>query len=166
MSCWSPIVGGGYPVTGAARRLTGRVSGVVYYNAVVPQRGQAMSDENVEMGHMIRALMAASADQALSLPIEAVRQGLMKNASPEMQDLVHSLTLPQPGGYMVEALDVPTVAELGLPATYLLGLDDTSLARPGAEFAGRIGVAPVLVPGDHMAMLTHPEIVADVLSPA
>lgn len=36
-------------------------------------------------------------------------------------------------------------------------------ARPGAEFAARLGVDPVVVPDNHLTLLNRPEIVADAL---
>jgi len=154
---------GGYPATGAAHRLTGRISKVVYYSAVVPAKGAGMVDENDLYGQQIRDSVAATPDRTVPLPLEALRAGLMPGESPELQDLVFHLMLPQPGGYMTEALDVPPVTEIGLAAAYLLGADDQSLARPGAEFAARLGLSPVIVPGGHMAMLTHPADIAAAL---
>jgi hypothetical protein len=80
-----------------------------------------------------------------------------------LQQLVSELLLPQPGGYMIDTLDLPPVTKIGLDAAYLLFADDMSLARPGAEFAARLGVDPRLIPGNHMALLTHPDTVADAL---
>lgn len=154
---------GGYPATAAAHRLAPRIDRVVYYNAVVPEQGQAMSEENEQYGHAIRDGIATTADQTVALPLEAVRTGLMQDESSELQDLVFAMTLPQPGGYMVDAVDVTPVTTVGLPAAYILGVDDISLARPGTEFAARIGVEPLMVPGSHMALLTHPAGVADAL---
>jgi hypothetical protein len=37
------------------------------------------------------------------------------------------------------------------------------LPRPGAEFAARLGVDPLVIPGNHLTMLTQPAIVADAL---
>jgi pimeloyl-ACP methyl ester carboxylesterase len=155
---------GGYPATGAAHRLAGRIRKVVYYNAVVPEPGVGMSEENEVYGKAIRDSIAATADQTVPIPIEAVRFGLMQDESAELQDLVFALTLPQPGGYMVDALEV---GGAGLPGAYLLGVDDQSLARPGDEFAARLGVRPVGVPGSHMAMLSKPaDIAAAIVSVA
>jgi len=151
---------GGYPATGAAHRLVNRISKVIYYNAVVPARGKSMSDENEQYAQITQELIAASPEGTVTLPLEAVRLGLMQNESPELQELVFHLAVPQPGGYMTDALDVPDVTKIGLPVAYVLGEDDISLARPGAEFAARIGVDPVLVPGSHMAMLSQPTSVA------
>ncbi len=152
---------GGYPATGAAHRVADRVSHVIYYNAVVPARGVSMADENAEIGQFVRASIAASPEGTVPFPLDAVRMVLMQDAPTELQHLVFAMMLPTPGGYMVDALDVPAVTEIGLDAAYVLGVDDRSLARPGAEFAARLGVEPLLVPGSHMALLTHPESVAD-----
>lgn len=51
---------------------------------------------------------------------------------------------------MTDALDVPPVTAAGLDASCILGTDDTSLARPGNEFAARLGNEPHMVPGGHM----------------
>jgi hypothetical protein len=80
-----------------------------------------------------------------------------------LQELVSQMLLPQPGGYMTGSLDLPPVTKIGLDAAYVLCADDISLARPGTEFAARLGVDPLVLPGNHMAMLTRPAIVADAL---
>ena len=154
---------GGYPATGAAHRLTDRVGTVVYYNAVLPERGASMGDENEVYGKAIQDSIAATPDGTVPIPLEAIRAGLMQDESAELQELVFGLTLPQPVGYMIDALDVPPVTAAGLPAAYLLGVADQSLARPGDEFAARLGVRPVQVPGSHMAMLSKPADIAAAL---
>ncbi len=78
-----------------------------------------------------------------------------------MQRLVYDLLVPQPGNYMLDALD--TVDFTGLPIAYLLAERDQALAAPGAELAARVGVEPVLLPGTHETILTHPDEVAKAL---
>jgi hypothetical protein len=80
-----------------------------------------------------------------------------------LQELISQLLLPQPGGYMTDSLDLPPVTEIGLDAAYVLCADDIALARPGTEFAARLGVDPLVISGNHMTMLTQPAIVADAL---
>ncbi|WP_243755171.1 alpha/beta fold hydrolase [Paractinoplanes brasiliensis] len=154
---------GGYPATGAALRRADRVAKVIYYSAVVPARGVGMADENAAYGEIIRASIAGTPDGTVPLAVDAIRAGLMPGEPPELQELVAGLVLPQPGAYMTEALDVPAVTEAGLSAAYLLGADDKSLARPGEEFAGRLGQEPVIVPGAHMALLSRPADIAEAL---
>jgi len=157
---------GGYPATGAAHRRAGRIAKVIYYSAVVPAPGASMADENPGYGALIRASIEATPDGTVPLPFEAIRDGLMPGEPPELQKLVDGLALPQPGGYMTGELDTPAVTGIGLPAAYLLGADDQSLARPGDEFAGRLGLTPTVVPGGHMALLSRPSEIAEAVAAA
>ena len=136
---------------------------VIYFSAVVPGQGTSMADENAEYGQAIHESIATTPDGTVVIPLEAVRMGLMPNESAPLQELVFQMMLPQPGSYMTDSLDVPEVTKIGLDAAYVLGTDDISLARPGTEFAGRLGVEPLMVPGGHMGMLSHPKDVADAL---
>lgn len=153
---------GGYPVTGAAHQLKDRVVRVVYCSAVVPQRGVAMADENEQVGAAMRAAIEQTPDNTVPTPPEVIA-GLYMQDAPELAPLVANMMLPQPSRYVLEALDVPPVTEVGIPASYVLGQDDIALARPGAEFAARVGVEPVMVPGGHLALLTRPDEVAQAL---
>lgn len=154
---------GGYPVTGAAHRLADRVAKVVYHNAVVPEQGRSMVDENEQYGEIIRQTVAATPDGTVPIGLDAVQGGLMPGDPVVLQEFVSAMLLPQPGGYMLDSLDVPPVTKVGLDAAYVLSADDRALARPGAEFAARLGVDPLIVPGNHMALLTRPDVVADAL---
>ena len=118
---------------------------------------------NEQYAAITRELIAASPDGTVALPMEAIRTALMQDESLELQELVFNMAVPQPGGYMLDALDVAEVTTIGLPAAYVLGVHDRSLARPDAEFAARIGVDPIMVPGSHMAMLSQPAKLADTL---
>lgn len=73
----------------------------------------------------------------------------MPEADEQARDLFFELLVQLPGGYFLDPLDVDDVTTLGVPAGYVLSEDDRALARPGAEFASRIGLTPVLVPGGH-----------------
>lgn len=152
---------GGYPITGAAHRIADRLARVVYLSAVVPQRGVAMADEDEQVGAFMRAAIEASG--AVPTPPEAVRGLYMSDAPAPVADLVAALLLPQPGGYVLDALDVPPVTEAGIAASYVLFADDAALVRPGAQMAARIGAEPVVVPGSHLGLLTHPRQTAAAL---
>jgi pimeloyl-ACP methyl ester carboxylesterase len=154
---------GGYPATGAAHRLAGRVAKVIYLSAVVPAQGASMVDENEQYGDIIRQAIKATPDATVPIGLEAVQGVLMPGDPAPLQELVSQLVLPQPGGYMTGSLDLPPVTEIGLDAAYVLCADDIALARPGAEFAARLGVDPLVIPGNHMTLLTHPAAVADAL---
>ena len=153
---------GGYVITGAAHQLAGRLAKVIYYNAVVPARGTAMVDENAEYAALTRAAIEASPDGTVSVIREQVPM-LVPDAEEQAQDLFFELLVPQPGGYFLDPIDVGDVTSLGIPAGYILSEDDRALARPGTEFAARIGLTPVMVPGGHESMLTRPDEVTKAL---
>ena len=153
---------GGYVITGAAHRLAGRLAKVIYYNAVVPARGTAMVDENAEYAALAHAAIEASPDGTISVIREQVPM-LVPDADEQAQDLIFELLVPQPGGYFLDPIDVGDVTSLGVPAGYILSEDDRALARPGTEFAARIGLTPVMVPGGHESMLTRPDEVTKAL---
>jgi len=153
---------GGYVITGAAHGLAGRLAKVVYYNAVVPARGTAMVDENAEYAAMTLAAIEASPDGTISVLREQVPM-FMPEADKQAQDLFFELLVPQPGGYFVDPIDFGDITTLGVPAGYVLSEYDRALARPGTEFAARIGLTPVMVPGGHESMLTRPDEVTTAL---
>jgi pimeloyl-ACP methyl ester carboxylesterase len=153
---------GGYVTTGAAHQLAGRLAKVIYYNAVVPARGTAMVDENPEYAAMIRAAIEASPDGTISVAREQVPM-FLPEADTQAQDLFFELLVPQPGGYFLDPIDVGDVTTLGVPTGYVLSEDDRALARPGTEFAARIGLTPLMVSGGHDSMLTRPDEVTKAL---
>lgn len=154
---------GGYPITGAAHEVRDRVSAVVYFNALVPAVGVPLAEENQEYAAMIRGMIEASPDGSAAILREQAPL-LLPGLSDDAHQLLFELLQPQPGAYFLDALDVPDVVSIGLRAAYVLSEDDGGvLARPGQEFAARLGLTPVMVPGGHDAMLTHPDELAAAL---
>lgn len=152
---------GGYVVTAAAHRLSGLVEAVVYVSAVVPRRGVSMADELPPQATAgVRAAAAASPDGTVPIPFEAFAAAFMQDEPEAAQRLVFDLLTPTPSKFMLEGVDVEPVTSAGVPAAYVLAEDDRALARPGREFAARLGLEPIMVPGSHEALLTHPDDVA------
>jgi pimeloyl-ACP methyl ester carboxylesterase len=157
---------GGYPMTGAAHRLVGRLSKITYFSAFVPARGKSTFDElPPELAQLWRELVESSPAHTLAPSLEVVQLALMQGAPEQAQRLLLELLVPQPGNYGEDALDVPEVTTLGVPVAYVLSEDDRGLGRPdaGAEFAARLGVEPVMVPGTHQSLLTHPDELTQAL---
>ena len=155
---------GGAPITAAAHQLPRRISAVIYYSAVVPERGVAMNDElSAENAAYARALIAGSPDGSMALPFEAFAQVLMQDQPEPLQRVVFDLLLPQPARYLPPPTHSRPAPPPGIRTAYVLAEDDRALARPGTEFAARIGVEPVLVPGTHESLLTHPDELAKAL---
>ena len=119
-----------------------------------------------EIGGYMRSVIAASPEHTIGVDFAAFTEALMPGEPECLQRLVYDLLVPQPGGYMLDALDAVDLASAGVPVAYLLAERDRALAAPGTELAARAGVTPVLVPGTHECLLTHPDEVAKALSAA
>ncbi|MEU6343219.1 alpha/beta fold hydrolase [Streptomyces sp. NPDC046977] len=151
---------GGYPVTNAAFALGRRVAAVIYCNALLPAPGRSTFDELLpEMQPGVRKLLDSPA-HAWPIDVDFVRTYLLQGRSEDLQRLVAALVTPMPGHYETEPFGAPDPTSLGIPLLYLLSRDDRALPRPGAEFAARLGMRPVMIPGPHDALITHPEEVA------
>lgn len=156
---------GGYPATGAAHLLTDRVSKVIYFNAQVPIPGRSLVDDDPpELRESNLRLIDESPTGSIPATLEDVEQWIMQDVASELQRLVADLLTPQPGHYFTDSLDVGA-ATLRIPTAYLASECDCALQWPAREFAARLGVEPIPVPGTHNAMLTHPdEIAAAILA--
>jgi pimeloyl-ACP methyl ester carboxylesterase len=154
----------GYPINGAAARLTGRLAGIVYYGAHAPVVGRSMIDDNpAESAALLRSLIAASPNGAIEPTLQFVEGIFMQGETPEVQRLTADLLTPMPSGYFLDPAEGVDVTTLGVPLHYLLGDDDQALPHPGAVFAERLGRTPVAVPGTHEGMLTHPDEIAKAI---
>lgn len=151
-----------YPIAGAAPRLAGRIAEVVYYSALVPVRGRSLVEDDPAQDFPPR-LIESSPDRTVRLTADLVRRRFMQGVAEDAQRLLLELLAPQPGGYFLDSLDVPDMITLGIPTRYLLSEDDHALPRPGHEYAARLGVEPVMVPGTHEGMLTHPDAIAEAI---
>jgi alpha-beta hydrolase superfamily lysophospholipase len=155
---------GGYPMVGAMHRVRHRVAKGIFHNALIPVPGRSMLDDvPPENARILRDLADASSDQTITLGVELVRQLLFQDVAADAQRLLSELLTPQPAGYFSDAFDGPDATSLGIPFTYILSRDDHAMHRPGTEFASWLGVEPVMVPGTHESLLTHPDAVASAI---
>jgi pimeloyl-ACP methyl ester carboxylesterase len=154
---------GGYPATGAAHLLADRVGKIVYFNATVPVRGRSLADDSPpDTRQLILRLIDESPTGAIEPTLEYVEQRFMQGVAPELQRLVADLLTSQPGGYFLDRVDLDATT-LTIPTAYIASDHDHSLELPAAEYAARLDVEPITVPGTHNSMLTHPDDVAKAI---
>ncbi|WP_308015743.1 alpha/beta fold hydrolase [Mycobacterium marseillense] len=157
---------GGYPATGAAALLAEQVSKVIYFNALVPVCGKSLVDDHPPAGRdLLLQLINHSPDGAIAPTLAYVEELFMQDTAPILQRMVADLLTPQPGGYFLDALHVDPAA-LTVPTAYIASENDCAPQWSAAEFASRLGVEPVYVPGTHLSMLTHPDEVAEAIMAA
>ncbi len=157
---------GGYPITGAAPRLAGRLRKLVYWSAFVPAAGRSLSDEcPPPYQELFAGQAAASGNNSVALPFEVWHAAFMNDAAEPVQRAIHELMVPQPYQYFTETVE-PLDPALGVPVAYLLSTDDVALP-PGeygwARFADRLGVPAQPAPGSHEACFTEPAGLAEAL---
>ena len=116
-----------------------------------------------EVTAWMRAVATASPDATIDIDFETFSTRLMQDEPSALQRLVFDQLTPQPSGYVLDSIDAADLPALGVPISYLLAERDIALAAPGVELAARLGVEPIMVPGTHEAMLTHPDEVARAL---
>ncbi|BBY22261.1 alpha/beta fold hydrolase [Mycobacterium stomatepiae] len=129
----------------------------------MPLPGRSLIDENPP-DKRLSALrwITQSPLGAVPATLQYVEQELMQGVCPDLQRFVANLLTLQPGGYFLGALDIHPL-DLGIPMAYITGADDLAMPRPAAESAARIGVQPIVVPGTHNGLLTHPDEVANAI---
>jgi pimeloyl-ACP methyl ester carboxylesterase len=156
---------GGYPLTGAANRLTSRLRKAVYWSAFVPADGACLLDEvPPPYVELFTQLAEASGNDSVSMPFEVWQSAFMNDAPAEVQRLVHELLVPQPMSYFRETV---TPLDGSIERSYVLPTEDVAL--PPGEFAWaprfpeRLGVPPIETPGSHEACFTRPAELAQAL---
>lgn len=157
---------GGYPITGAAPRLAGRLRKLVYWSAFVPAAGRSLYDEvPPPYQELFDSQADASGNNTVAMPYEVWQAAFMNDAPEPVQRAVHALMVPQPFQYFTETVQ-PLPADLGVPVAYVLSSDDIALP-PGeygwTRFADRLGVTPIAAPGSHEAHFTEPAALAEAL---
>lgn len=154
----------GIPITAAAPRLRDRLAHLAFFSAFIPRRGESMAAAlGPETAEWMRVVADASPDATIDMDFETFSTRLMPDEPVALQRLVFDQMTPQPSGYVLDSVETADLATLGVPMSYLLAERDIALAAPGVDLAARLGVKPIMVPGTHEAMLTHPDDIAKAL---
>jgi hypothetical protein len=145
--------------------LAGRLTKIVYVNAFIPVPGRTTQFDELDpnMQSICQEILSSSPTSSWSLGFDFVKYGLMQDQPEQTQRMVTDLLTPMPRNYLLKAFDVPDVTSLNIGLVYLLGEEEIALPRPGGEFAARIGVQPIMIPGPHNSLLTHPDEVAEAV---
>lgn len=159
---------GGYVIAGAAPAIASRLRKLVFWSAFVPAEGRSLYDE-VPPGYqeLFAGLARSSGTNSVALPYEVWRSAFITDATEEVQQLTHSLMVPQPFQYFTETVPPLDPQAIGVPVSYVLSSEDLALP-PGMwlQFAERLGVSPIMTPGSHEACFTQPAALAEALMQA
>jgi len=116
---------------------------------------------------MFVALAEASGDNSVTMPFEVWQNAFMQDAPEPVQRTVHELLVPHPMQYFTTPVEPIDPAALGVPASYVLSVDDIALhpaSTAGTGSPAGSAVEPILAPGSHEACFTQPDgLVASIL---
>ena len=162
---------GGSIIQKVAEVTSERLSRLVFYNAFVLLDGQCLLDENPpHYVELVNNLLESSEDDSFLLPFEVCREAFFNSVDgTKARELWDTHFLPQPAQPFRDCLDLKKFYSLEIPRTYLNCTEDIALP-PGPEtgwhprMSSRLGLYRLVqMPGDHEALLTSPDLLAQKL---
>ena len=162
---------GGSVIQKVAEACHERIARLVFYNAFVLLDGQCLFDENPpHYKQLADALCNESKDDAFMLPFHICREAFFNSVDFETaRTLWEEHFSPQPAQAFRDKLDLKAFFELETPRSFLNCTEDIALP-PGPEhgwhprMSKRLGLYRLVqMPGDHEALLTAPQLLAEKL---
>jgi pimeloyl-ACP methyl ester carboxylesterase len=160
---------GGVTVSQVADLRPERVARLVYCNAFVLEDGESAADAlPEEFRGAIRELSGTRTDRSIPMPWEIWRANFVQTASEQLAWESHQRLVPDPYRPVFEPIRLRRPVHRELPTAFLSFTQDIAVP-PGPEFwhpgmTNRLNGAMVTqVDGDHEALLTAPELLADAL---
>jgi len=156
----------GAVVPKVAELVPARIGHLVFLAAVVPRHGERLSDNfPPAIAQLMRGLARAGGGVA-HYPASLGASRWMNDLPAGDARVVEALGLltPQPLRPWIEPIDLRRFDALQVPRSYIRCRGDVALppAR-AAEYAARLGVAPIDMDGAHDAMMSQPDALATVL---
>ncbi len=165
---------GGMVITGAASELAGRVAGLVYLDAALPEHGQSMITQNPETAtpeaaETVRVQLAALAPDGIWMqPLPPQAFGIPETRADLIALMADKLT-DHPLPTWTEAVSISTPIT-GLPRGYVWCNNPALMPSSFAYHAQRVrdgqagaGWTYYELPTGHNAMLTLPDAVARII---
>ncbi len=158
---------GGMVITGAVDRIPERVRRLVYWNAFVPNDGEALDD--MIPPEFIELLDSLTGDDgSVMLPFEIWREAFINDASFELARTAYDQLNPHPRKTFSEPIKLSrNPAEFALPKSYLNCTEDTSLPHHlpwHPRLSQKLGLFRLIqTPGSHELCFTDPGLLAQKL---
>ena len=155
---------GGMVITGVADRLPDQIRRLVYWNAFVPNNGEALDDmippEYIELFDRLVA-----DDGSMMLPFEVWREAFINDASLELAQETYGLLNPHPRRTFAEPIKLDhNPAEIPVPKSYVNCTEDTSLPHHvpwHPRLSKKLGLFRLVqTPGSHELCFTDPGLLA------
>lgn len=158
---------GGTVIAKVAEAIPDRIRRLVFWNAFVPQDGNALLDEAPpHYRDMFSSLAAASDDNTVTLPWPVWREAFMNDATEEQARSAYARLSSEPFQPLADKLDLKKFYASQIPKSYLNCTEDTAL--PHGEWgwhprmSSRLGLFRLVqMSGSHEVMFTNPDGLAE-----
>ena len=158
---------GGAVITQLADRHSGRIARLVYVAAFVPRDGESVGDLlPSEFRAGLEQLAAARPDRAVALHWELWRSSFMHTGDEPAARRAYARLVPEPWRPIFEPVRLSHATSPAVPAAFVVFRHDRTMP-PGywhPQMSNRLGAPRIVeLDGDHEAMLTAPDGLAEAL---
>ena len=157
---------GGTVIARVAGEIPERIRRLVFWNAFVPEDGNALTDEiPPHYQELFESLANASGDNTVALPWPIWREAFINDADQELARSSFETLSPEPYRCFTDKLDLDGFYASKIPRSYLNCTEDIALP-PGKwgwhpRFSARLGLCRLVqMPGSHEVMFTNPTLLA------
>lgn len=157
---------GGMVITGAADRLpAGTIRRLIYWNAFVPNDGEALND--MVPPHYVGLFEQLEAeDGSVVLPFPIWRDGFINDADAEMAQKAYDVLNPHPNATFKDKIKLSkNPAEMEIGKSYLNCTEDAALPQSlgwHPRLSEKLGLFRLVqCPGSHELCFTNPELLAE-----
>ena len=163
---------GGMVITGVADKAPDRIRRLVYWNAFVPNDGEALNDmvppHYVELFNQIAAEIG---DGSVVMPYPIWREAFMNDADGALAKDAYDKLNPHPFATFTDAISLSAnPAEMEVPKSYINCTEDTSLPHSMTwhpRLSEKLGLYRLIqIPGGHEVCFTAPERLAQAIMDA
>ena len=159
---------GGLVIPKAAELAPERVAHLVFLAAVVVPDGGSLAGVNMSAAGraLVEGMAAGRGDGTFLYPAEIAWARWMGDLPRDHPGVARALALltPQAARPFFERIDMRVFYSMGVPRSYIRCLGDVAIPpAKAAEYAARLGVAPIDMDCAHDAMLSAPDELARIL---
>ena len=158
---------GGMVITGTADRMAERIRRLVYWNAFVPNDGEAL-DDMVPPEYVSLFDGLVQDDGSVTLPFQIWREAFINDASLELVESTYEQLNPHPRKTFTEPIKLSkNPAEFDIPKSYINCTEDTSLPHHlpwHPRLSKKLGLFRLVqTPGSHELCFADPGLLAQKL---
>lgn len=163
---------GGMVITGVADRVPERIRRLIYWNAFVPNPGEALND--LVPPHYVALfdqIAAASPDNGVMLPFPVWREAFINDADLALAQSAYGWLNPHPYATFTDPIVLSKApAEMEIPKSYINCTEDTALPQSlgwHPRMSEKLGLFRLVqLPGSHELCFSNPAALAAAIMQA